>query len=57
MAGTVAVGSRKMQAAVGAGVYLWGMDVTRVRALRTVPGHDQPGDVVRVVHQESEGMA
>ena len=51
------VGSRKMRAAVGARVYLWGMDVTRVRTLRTVPGHDQPGDVVRVVHEESVGMA
>jgi hypothetical protein len=46
-----------MQAVVGARVYLWGMDVTRVRALRTVPGHDQHGQVVRVVHEESEGMA
>jgi hypothetical protein len=53
----MAVGSPKMQDAVGARVYLWGMDVTRVRALRTVPGHDQPGDVVRVVHEESEGTA
>jgi hypothetical protein len=32
-----------MDAVVGARVYLWVMDVIRVRALLTFPGHGEPG--------------